>query len=180
MMATRRLPNRNLLLAALPAADYARIEPALPIVPLKLKDVLHKPGEMIRHVFFPGDGFCSVLTVLEDGDMVEVATIGREGHGRHVRRSGRRTDTVPGDGTGRNGRVLPHDDRCVSHRDGSPGTVPRTDDAVRAGARRVRDAVNGLQRRPLSRAAARALATDGARPRREERVSAHAGIRGDD
>jgi hypothetical protein len=28
---------------------------------------------------FPGGGFCSLLTVLEDGTMVEVATIGREG-----------------------------------------------------------------------------------------------------
>ena len=30
-------------------------------------------------MYFPGGGFCSVLTVLEDGRMVEVATIGREG-----------------------------------------------------------------------------------------------------
>ena len=28
---------------------------------------------------FPADGFCSELTVLNDGRMVEVATIGREG-----------------------------------------------------------------------------------------------------
>jgi CRP-like cAMP-binding protein len=84
----RRLPlanrppptgNLNRLLAALPAADYARILPALTVVPLKLKNVLHKPGEPIRDVYFPGGGFVSVLTVLEDGGMVEVATIGREG-----------------------------------------------------------------------------------------------------
>ena len=30
-------------------------------------------------MYFPTGGFCSVLTVLEDGTMVEVATIGREG-----------------------------------------------------------------------------------------------------
>jgi CRP-like cAMP-binding protein len=71
--------NPNLLLAALPAADYARILPELSVVPLTLKTVLHKPGEAIRHVYFPGGGFCSMLTVLEDGRMVEVATIGREG-----------------------------------------------------------------------------------------------------
>ena len=41
--------------------------------------MLYKPGEPIRHVYFPGGGFCSVLAVLEDGSMVEVATIGREG-----------------------------------------------------------------------------------------------------
>ena len=72
-------PSTNLLLAALPAADYARIAPLLATVPLKLQEPIHKPGEAIRHVYFPGGGFCSVLTVLEDGTMVEVATIGREG-----------------------------------------------------------------------------------------------------
>ena len=88
MVVKRRLPsanrpppagNLNRLLAALPAADYTRILPSLTVVPLKLKDVLHKPGEPIRDVYFPGGGFCSMLTVLEDGNMVEVATIGREG-----------------------------------------------------------------------------------------------------
>ena len=71
--------NPNRLLAALPAADYARIVPSLTVIPLKLKDILHKPGEPIREVYFPGGGFCSMLTVLEDGGMVEIATVGREG-----------------------------------------------------------------------------------------------------
>ena len=71
--------NPNRLLAALPDADYARILPSLTVIPLKLKDFLHKPGEPIREVYFPGGGFCSMLTVLEDGGMVEIATIGREG-----------------------------------------------------------------------------------------------------
>ena len=71
--------NPNRLLAALPATDYARIVPSLTVVPLTLKNVLHKPGEPIQDVYFPGGGFCSMLTVLEDGGMVEIATIGREG-----------------------------------------------------------------------------------------------------
>ena len=71
--------NPNHLLAALPAADYRRILPSLTVVPLKLKDILHKPGDPIRHVYFPGGGFLSMLTVLEDGSMVEIATVGREG-----------------------------------------------------------------------------------------------------
>jgi CRP-like cAMP-binding protein len=77
----RRPPtdNPNRLLAALPADDYQRILPALEIVPLTLKHILHKPGDHIRDVYFPGGGFCSMLTVLEDGNMVEVATVGREG-----------------------------------------------------------------------------------------------------
>jgi CRP-like cAMP-binding protein len=70
----------NYLLAALPPDDYARIARAIEIVPLnKLRVIIHKPGEPVAHVYFPGGGFCSVLTVLQDGGMVEVATIGREG-----------------------------------------------------------------------------------------------------
>ena len=75
----RSSPVDNHLLAALGAQDYARIARTLDIVPLKLKEIIHKPGEPIRHVYFPGGGFCSVLTVLEDGNMVEVATVGSEG-----------------------------------------------------------------------------------------------------
>jgi CRP-like cAMP-binding protein len=76
---TNRPPPANNLLAALPPNDYQRIASALDVVPLKLKEFLHKAGEPIKHVYFPGGGFASVVTVLEDGSMVEVATIGREG-----------------------------------------------------------------------------------------------------
>ena len=70
---------QNLLLAALPKVDRDRLIPTLDVVPLRLKDLLHKPGEHVEYVYFPGGGFCSIVTVLEDGGMVEVATIGREG-----------------------------------------------------------------------------------------------------
>ena len=70
---------QNMILAALPAEDRDRLVPTLDVVPLKLKDLLHKPGEHIEYVYFPGGGFLSIVTVLEDGSMVEVATIGREG-----------------------------------------------------------------------------------------------------
>jgi CRP-like cAMP-binding protein len=88
MMVKRRPPsanrpppqdNRNLLLAALPADEYNRIAESLETIPLKLKSFLHRAGDPIEHVYFPGGGFCSMLAVLKDGAMVEVATIGREG-----------------------------------------------------------------------------------------------------
>jgi CRP-like cAMP-binding protein len=69
----------NELLAALPAEVLQRLSPGFELVPLVLKKVLHQPGEPIEHVYFPGGGFVSELTVLETGDMVEIATIGREG-----------------------------------------------------------------------------------------------------
>jgi CRP-like cAMP-binding protein len=76
---SNRPPPANHLLAALPADDYARLAPTLGNTPLKLKRFLHKPGEPVDQVYFPGGGFISVVTVLKDGGMVEVATIGREG-----------------------------------------------------------------------------------------------------
>jgi CRP-like cAMP-binding protein len=72
-------PVANDLLAALPAEVLRRLWPALEPVPLVLKDILHRTGEPIEHVYFPGGGFVSELTVLETGEMVEIATIGREG-----------------------------------------------------------------------------------------------------
>jgi CRP-like cAMP-binding protein len=74
-----RPPPTNDLLAALPSDDFKRIAQTLDTIPLKLKERLHKVGEPVEHVYFPGGGFVSMLTVLENGDMVEVATIGREG-----------------------------------------------------------------------------------------------------
>jgi CRP-like cAMP-binding protein len=69
----------NKLLAALPVGDYTRLALRFEMVPLKLKQFIHRPGESLKHVHFPGSGFFSELTVLATGEMVEVATIGREG-----------------------------------------------------------------------------------------------------
>jgi CRP-like cAMP-binding protein len=70
---------RNHLLAALPARDFRRLLPYLKTVPIRLKQVLHKPGEPLRAVYFLNDGAASIVTVLADGTMVEAATVGNEG-----------------------------------------------------------------------------------------------------
>ena len=70
---------RNLLLSSLPLEEQDRIFGLLEVTSLSVKELLHKPGELIEHVYFPGGGFCSIVTVLEDGEMVEVAAVGREG-----------------------------------------------------------------------------------------------------
>ena len=74
-----QLPSINHLLGALPPADYARVVRSLDVISLELKQTVHKAGEPVEHVYFPGGGFVSMLTVLEDGSMVEISTIGREG-----------------------------------------------------------------------------------------------------
>jgi len=45
--------SQNGLLSALPADDYKRIAPSLELVPLKLREMLHKPGSPIEYVYFP-------------------------------------------------------------------------------------------------------------------------------
>jgi CRP-like cAMP-binding protein len=70
---------RNLLLSSLAREEQERIAGLLEVTSLNVRELLHKPGEQIEHVYFPGGGFCSIVTVLEDGEMVEVAAIGREG-----------------------------------------------------------------------------------------------------
>lgn len=77
VLAKRQSPNR--LLAALPPAEYRRLEPNLRTIPLNHLLELQKPGEPVRQVYFPGSGICSVITIMQDGRMVEVGTIGREG-----------------------------------------------------------------------------------------------------
>ena len=80
---TRPPPHRgrpaNRLLAALPPADYLRILPSLRLIPMKFKQVLQKHGEKVTTVYFPWGGVCSIVNVMQDGRMVEVATVGREG-----------------------------------------------------------------------------------------------------
>jgi len=72
-------PSRNRLLQTLPADEYDRISSQLQAVTMKPKQVLHKQGEKIRYVYFPGGGACSVTKVMEDGKVAEIATVGSEG-----------------------------------------------------------------------------------------------------
>ena len=76
---SRRAPTGNCLLDVLPAEEQRRILSGLETVALIVRKLIYKPGDPITHVYFPSDGFFSVLTVLSNGDMVEVTTIGREG-----------------------------------------------------------------------------------------------------
>jgi CRP-like cAMP-binding protein len=58
---------------------YARVERELTTVPVALRQLLQEADAIVERVYFPVEGFCSILTLLRDGQMIEVATIGREG-----------------------------------------------------------------------------------------------------
>jgi CRP-like cAMP-binding protein len=72
-------PRQNLLLAALPEADFARLESSLEIVPMPLGHVLYESGNQLQHVYFPADCIVSLLYVMEDGHSAEIAIVGNEG-----------------------------------------------------------------------------------------------------
>ena len=69
----------NYLLASLPPEDYRSVSAQLTWRPLKVRQVLHKHGEPVSEIYFPGRSVCSITNVMEDGAVVEVATVGREG-----------------------------------------------------------------------------------------------------
>jgi CRP-like cAMP-binding protein len=69
----------NHLLDALPAADNQRLMRSLTPLYLDVKVVLFEPGRAIDFVYFPLNAVVSLVTPLEDGAIVEVATVGNEG-----------------------------------------------------------------------------------------------------
>ncbi len=79
MAGRRRDPTDNRLLEALTPADRASVVAISRYVELEVKVVLFEPGKTIESVYFPLDGVISLVTPLEDGSIVEVATIGNEG-----------------------------------------------------------------------------------------------------
>jgi CRP-like cAMP-binding protein len=71
--------NLNRLLAALPAEEYAQLEPHLEAVTLSLGEILYEPPDLIRNAYFPTSSVISFLTEMPNGDSVEVGLTGREG-----------------------------------------------------------------------------------------------------
>lgn len=63
----------------LPASDRDRLLPKLALVFLNVKTVLFEPGQPVAAVYFPLDGVISLATPLENGAIVEIATVGLVG-----------------------------------------------------------------------------------------------------
>ncbi|MFL6336992.1 MAG: Crp/Fnr family transcriptional regulator [Pyrinomonadaceae bacterium] len=69
----------NRLLDALPRREYERLLPELELVTMPFAEVLHEPGERIRHVYFPNDSVVSLLAEVSARSPLEVGLIGNEG-----------------------------------------------------------------------------------------------------
>ena len=70
---------RNRLLLALPASNLKRLMPALELIPCQEGQILLDADSSLDDVFFPDSGVVSVVAVYENGNIIEMATIGREG-----------------------------------------------------------------------------------------------------
>jgi len=72
-------PKLNHVLAALPAADYARLLPDLEWIDMPLGWVLYESGDRLAHLYFPTTSIVSLLYVMENGASAEIAVTGNEG-----------------------------------------------------------------------------------------------------
>jgi CRP-like cAMP-binding protein len=70
---------RNRLLLALPPGNLKRLMTMIEPVPCERGQVLLDTDSALDNVFFPDSGVVSVVAVYEDGSIIEMATIGREG-----------------------------------------------------------------------------------------------------
>lgn len=70
---------RNRLLASLPRKDLQHLLAHCTRVELRFGDVLCKPGERVRYVFFPTDSFISLIAPIAGHANLEVGLVGDEG-----------------------------------------------------------------------------------------------------
>lgn len=78
-MPTPSHPYPNLLLAALPPAEWARLDGSLELVPMRLGEMLYEPGTKPRHAYFPTTAVVSLHTVMASGASAESSGVGHEG-----------------------------------------------------------------------------------------------------
>jgi hypothetical protein len=72
-------PQRNRLIAALPATDYEHLLPDLELVQMPIGAVIHDADRPLRHVYFPTSAIVSLQCVTKNGASAEVAGVGNEG-----------------------------------------------------------------------------------------------------
>lgn len=78
-MPSQHTTRQNHLLAALPQAEFERLEPHLELVALPLGEALYESGGQLHYVYFPTTCIISMLYVMEDGATAEIAMVGNEG-----------------------------------------------------------------------------------------------------
>lgn len=71
--------HSNYLVDLIPRKDRIRFTAECEVVELKLAEVLCEPGKPTKYVYFPIQGFISLIAVVKGSPGVEVGMVGREG-----------------------------------------------------------------------------------------------------
>ncbi len=79
MPTTKAAPGGNRLLEALPTSDRQRLVAECEPVALVFAEVLAEVGDRVHHVYFPTQGFISLVTPSESCSSLEVGLVGYEG-----------------------------------------------------------------------------------------------------
>ena len=69
----------NHLLGALPADEFARLQPDLKAVSLELGEVIYESGEQLENIYFPTTAIISLLYIMENGSTAEIGMAGNDG-----------------------------------------------------------------------------------------------------
>jgi CRP-like cAMP-binding protein len=69
----------NRLLATLPGASRERLFAKTQLVSLSVGEILYHPGSLITTVYFPLTCVISMMTEMNNGTTIEIATVGNEG-----------------------------------------------------------------------------------------------------
>lgn len=76
---TPRQRGENSLIAVLPPDERATLQAHLTRTPLNTRKILQEPDQPIEQVWFIHSGVMSMISEMEDGGIVEFASVGREG-----------------------------------------------------------------------------------------------------
>src|SRR5262249_27991326 len=71
--------RENQLLAALDPTDYALIRPHLSTACFARGEILQEQEAPVTRVYFPMSGLVSLVSVMENGQEIETAVVGRDG-----------------------------------------------------------------------------------------------------
>src|SRR5438105_4329769 len=72
-------PPGNLILAFLPPEESERMHGKLQTVELAQGQILYEAKMPVDHVYFLDQGMISLVSIMQNGDSIEVGTIGTEG-----------------------------------------------------------------------------------------------------
>ena len=80
--------RRNGLLAALEPSDFALLHAHLRQLSLIAGEILQEQEAPVEQIYFPLSGLISLVAVMEAGEVVETATVGRRGRSGRSQGSG--------------------------------------------------------------------------------------------